>query len=50
MPVKQEKMYQCSVGMGWNETECWFKRNEQREAKGVSVFILKARSQTFACY
>ena len=31
-------MSQCSVGVGWNETECCFKRNEQREAKGVSVF------------
>ena len=26
------------------------KKNEQREARGVSVFILKARSQTFVCY
>ena len=25
-------------------------KNEQREARGVSVFILKARSQTFVCY
>ena len=32
-------MSQCSVGMGWNETECSFKKNEQREARGVPVFI-----------
>ena len=32
-------MSQCSVGMGWNEMECWLKRNEQKEARGVSVFI-----------
>ena len=43
-------MSQYSVGMVWNETECCFKKNEQREARGVSVFILKARIQTFVCY
>ena len=32
-------MSQCSVVMGWNETESCMKRNEQRVARGVSVFI-----------
>ena len=36
-------MSQCSVGMGWNETECWLKRNEER--LGVCLCLFERRGE-----
>ena len=36
-------MSQCSVGMAWNETECWLKRNEER--LGVCLCLFERRGE-----
>ena len=36
-------MSQCSVGMGWSETECWLKRNEER--LGVCLCLFERRGE-----